>query len=310
MTKVAIIGGAGTLGSSAAFNIAVQGLADEIVLIDIRQNVATHHAADIQTAIVGRQNTVVRAGIDEDLAGSDIVIMAAGATPRLISSRMEYLSENIPIILRVKEKIELCCPSAIVITTANPADILNYALYKRSTLERQKLIGYTLNDTLRFCQAIAEALKIKSTEVDAMVIGEHGDNQVLLFSSIKVDGKPFPVDEDFKRDIRARVPNLLREYKALKAGRTSGWTSGVGLAKIVHAIVNDTKEVLPCSVVLAGEYGYTGLSMSVPAIIGEGGIHQIFDYELVSDEKEQLENSVNIIKSGIRHLEEVLGSEG
>jgi len=304
--KITIIGAAGTLGSCAAFNIAIHGLADEIVMIDPRQNMLMHHVMDISTA-VGAQDMLVRTGSEEDMAGSDIIIVAAGTPQESISSRMELLPDNLPIIRDIAEKIKQFCPEAVVITATAPVGPLNYALYLCSTLDRKKLIGYTLNDSLRFRIMVAQALGVKSSQVEGTVIGEHGDSQVLLFSSIRVNGKPVSVSGDFKRNIRLQVPEILKSIESLKTGRTPGWTSAVGLTVIVRAISKNSGEMVPCSVVLDGEYGCHGLSMTVPAILGQGGIHDILEWELASDEHEQLEHSTNILKPAMHYVEEVLG---
>ncbi len=304
--KITIIGAAGSLGACTAFNIAVHSLADEIVMIDPRQNFLTHHVTDIGAAVSG-QEIQVRAGRDEDMSGSDIIIVTAGTPQQIISSRREVLPHNLPIIQGIAEKIKQFSPEAVVITATISVGAMNYAMYLCSTLDRKKLIGYTVNDSIRFRMMVAQALGVKSSQVEGTVIGEHGDSQVLLFSSIRVNGKPVSVSEEVKRDIRQQVPNLMRSHQALKTGLTSGWTSAVGLASMVRAIGKNTGEMIPCSVVLDGEYGCHGLSMTVPAILGRGGVHEILEWELASDERELLEHSINVLKADMRYIEETLG---
>ena len=304
--KITIIGAAGSLGSCFAFNIAVHSLADEIVMIDPRQNFLTHHVTDIGAAVSG-QEIQVRAGRDEDMSGSDIIIVMAGTPQQIISSRREVLPPNLPIVQGIAEKIKQFSPEAVVITATIPVDPLNYAMYLCSKLDRKKLIGYTLNDSIRFRMMVAQALGVKSSQVEGTVIGEHGDSQVVLFSSVRVNGEPVSVSEDVKRDIRQQVKNILPSHQALNTGLTSGWTSAVGLAEMVRAIGNNTSEMIPCSVVLDGEYGCHRLSMTVPAILGQGGVHDILEWELASDERELLEHSINVLKADMRYVEETLG---
>ena len=305
--KISIIGAAGSLGSCSAFNIAVHGLADEIVMIDPRQNFLTHHVEDIGSAVSG-QETQVQAGTDEDMSGSDIIIVTAGVPLAVISSRREVLPHNLPIIRGIAEKIKQFCPEAAVITATIPVGAMNYAMYLCSNLDRKKLMGYTLNDSVRFRMMVAQALGVKSSQVEGTVIGEHGESQVLLFSSVKVDGKPVSIGDDMKQNIRQQVPNLMRSHQALKTGLTSGWTSAVGLASMVRAIGNNTGEMIPCSVVLDGEYGCHGLSMTVPAILGQGGVRDILEWELASDERELLEHSINVLKEDMHYVEGALGT--
>lgn len=304
--KITIIGAAGTVGSCTAFAIAVRGLADELVMLDLNRNLLMNHVMDISTAALGLQNIVVRAGNEEDLFGSDIVIMAAGVPWRYISSRMELLKDNVPVIQDTAKKIKRFCPDAVVITATNPVDPLNYAMQLSSGLERKRLIGYGYNDSIRFRIMAAKALSVTPREVDGIVIGEHGENQVLLFSSLQVNGERIPVSEDVKQNIRQEIPKILRSYESLGTGRTAGWTSAVGLTNMVSAITKDTGEVFPCSVVLDGEYGHRGLSIGVPVILGRGGVQQILEWNLAPGERMELEQAISTLKAAAHSVEEIL----
>ncbi len=304
--KVSIIGAAGTVGSCTAFAIAVRGLADELVMLDLNRNLLMSHVIDISHAAPGLQNIVVKAGNEEDLFGSDIVIMAAGVPWRYISSRMELLKDNVPIIQDTAKKIKRFCPDAVVITATNPVDPLNYAMQLSSGLDRKRLIGYGYNDTIRFRIMAAKALGVTPREVDGTVIGEHGEHQVLLFSSLQVNGEHVHVSEDVKQNIKQEIPRILRSYESLGTGRTAGWTSAVGLANMVLAITRDTGEVFPCSVVLDGEYGHRGLSIGVPVILGRGGVKQILEWKLAPDEQMELEQAISTLKAAAHSVEEIL----
>jgi malate dehydrogenase len=305
--KVSIIGAAGTLGSCAAFNIAVQKLADEILLIDPWENMLKAHWMDLTTAAAG-QDVLVRRGTLEDMGGSDIVVVTAGAPSGVISSRSELITGNLPIIKENAEKIKEYCPDAIVITETNPVDPLNYATYLvNRQAGRKKFIGYTLNDTIRFRMWTADAAGIKPSRMQGIVIGEHGHSQVMLFSSLRVDGKPVHIDEVNKKRIRSLPPQTLHDYETLQPKRTAGWTSAVGTAVVINAIKNDTRELIPCSAVLEGEYGCHNLSMTIPAIIGRDGIHDIKVLELAKDEQAALHNTVNVLSPLMLYVERFLG---
>lgn len=305
--KVSIIGATGMIGSSAAFNIAIRGLADEIMLISRRPALAAHHASDIQTSIVGRENTLVRAGVDSDLENSAVVIIAAGATSRSLPSRRDYLLANVPIVRQSADAITAHCPDAVIITITNPVDIINFALHSFSTLRSSRLIGYSLNDTLRFRRLIAGALNIDAKRVGAAVIGAHGNNQVPLFSSLTVDDAPFTADEAVKSVVRAGIFHPAGKKKTPPTGLSSAWTTGIGLADIVAAVRDDSATPMPCSVVLNGEYGYHGLSMGVPAIIGRDGVRQVVEYRLAAGEKTALEKSAATIREGIAYVNGAFG---
>jgi malate/lactate dehydrogenase len=305
--KITIIGGSGNVGSCAAFNIATHRLADELVLIDTpRQDMVTLHALDMNTAVTGH-DMLVRTGQYEDMVGSDIVIMTAGSAKTFLS-RMEVLPENLPIIRDIAGKVKQHCPGALVIMATNPVDPLNYAMHLASGLDRRQIIGYSYNDTIRFRMRLAQALGVASSRVEGTVIGEHGNSQVLLFSSAKVDGKPVKVSEDIKRKLRQQVPDgqkLLEELRE-KTGRTAAWTTAVGLTAVCRAIVEDKGEMTPCSLVLGGEYGCKNLSMSVPAVLGKGGVKRILEWKIAPDERELLNQSVEVLKPAMKYVEELL----
>jgi malate/lactate dehydrogenase len=298
--KVSIIGAAGSVGAPAAFYIAASGLADEIVMIGgRRQNVLQQHAMDLSTA-VSALDVRVTAGTYEDAAGSAVVINASGVPQGLIADRMEMLPKNIPLIRDVALQVKRACPQAFVITATNPVDPLNYATWRAGGFDRRQLIGYSINDSFRFREMVARAKGVPVSRVQATVIGEHGSTQVLLFSSVRIDGLPASFSEAEKQEIRAQVPNILKRYEELQAGRTAGWTCAIGLAAITRAVLQDSGEVFPCSVVLDGEYGQRAVSMSVPVALGKGGVQRILEWELAPDEQAGWQRSVAAMQAAAR----------
>jgi malate dehydrogenase len=312
--KISVIGAAGCIGSSIAFCIADRGLADELVMADIRQDWLEHHAIDVYDAATVKNIEInVRMGRHADIAGSDIVIMAAGARAAARattdnvrpSSRQRLLPENLEIIKEWAQTINRYCPQAIVITATNPAEVLNYANYRlSSTGERSRFIGYSLNDTTRFRIATARLKGISPAKVDAMVMGEHGGSMVSLFSSVRVDGKPVIFTRTEQARILEKTNDYLPHMLRLNVPRTSGWLTGVGIAKLVNAIINDTGEVIPCCAVLDGEYGYKDISIGVPVKLGRQGISEIIKYELPAEEKELLDVSVKNIQPSIDYVKQ------
>jgi malate dehydrogenase len=303
--KVTIIGAAGSVGAPAAFYLAVSGLVAELVMIDVRPNVVQQHAMDISTA-VSTLDVSIRAGGYEDLAGSDVVINAAGAPQGLIADRMEMLPKNIPLVRDNALQVKRHCPEAVVITATNPVDPLNYATWLAGGFERHKILGYTVNDSYRFRELVARVKAVKAGQVEATVIGEHGSSQVPLFSSVRIDGRPATFSEAEKGDILAEIPNILRRYEDLQAGRTAGWTCAVGLAALVRAIRDDTGEIFPCSVVLDGEYGRRSLSMAVPVVLGRQGAREILEWELTPAEQAGLERTAAVLEAAARIVDHSL----
>jgi malate/lactate dehydrogenase len=221
---------------------------------------------------------------------------------------MEVLPQNVPIVRNICTSIKQFCPGAVVIIATNPVCPLNYALYLCSGLDRKKLIGYSANDSIRFRELTAQALGVKTSRVEATVIGEHGNSQVLLFSSVKVDGKPVAISDDIKKKVRqevADIPAVLEELR-IATGRTAAWTTAVGLTAVCRAIIRNTGETLPCSVVLDGEYGCHDLSMTVPAVLGKNGVCEILEWQLPPDENEALQNSIDTLNPAMRYVEEFL----
>ncbi|SHO44067.1 malate dehydrogenase [Desulfopila aestuarii] len=306
--KISIIGAAGSVGAPAAFYLAAKGLADEVVMIGGRkQNVLKQHAMDLSTA-VSAMDMVIRAGDYSDMGGSDIVINAAGAPQGVIADRMEMLPKNISLCEGIATQVKQYCPDAFFITATNPVDPLNYATFLAGDFDRHKLIGYSINDTFRFKEMIAKAKHARVSQVDGLVLGEHGSSQVLLFSTARVHGQNVSFTEEQKQSLRAGVPNILKGYEELKAGRTAGWTCAIGLEIIVRAIVEDQQCVIPCSVVLDGEYGLRNMSMSVPVVLGREGIVDIIELDLADDEMAGLEKTVATLRPAMSIVETSLSS--
>jgi malate dehydrogenase len=307
--KITIIGATGNVGSAAAFYIAAQGLADEIVMIARRPDVLKQHVDDL-TSAVSHQDVLVRAGADKDMKDSDIVINAAGRGPAgAVKSRLELLPQNIPIVQSICLNVRRYCPEAAVIVVSNPVCPLNYAMHLCSGLDRHQLIGYSANDSIRFRLLMARALGVRTSRVEAFVIGEHGDSQVPLFSSVRVDGKKVDISEEIKRKVRGQVARVHAglEEQRIATGRTAAWTTAVGLAALCRAIASGAARVYPCSIVLDGEYGVHKMSMSVPVVLGKAGVRDILEWELTPDEQKALEKSIDALTPAMRYVEEFLG---
>jgi malate dehydrogenase len=303
--KISIIGAGGSVGSPAAFYLAVQKLADEFVLIDYAENLARQHAMDLSTA-VSAKGVKVRAGSYEDMKGSNIVLITAGVPQGLIKDRMELLPKNAGLMKQFADHIKKYCPNAIIMTATNPADPMNYAIFLSGGFDRRQVIGYSINDTFRFREFLAKAYEVEVSRIGGYVIGEHGSSQVLLFSTAQIDGKPVTVSQAIKQNIYAEVPLILKRFEELKAGRTAGWTCAVGFDTMVRAVIGDTDAIVPCSVVLDGEYGQKGFSMSVPAILGRKGIKGVKEFDLADDEKEKFQITTDILKKAAKIVEDHL----
>jgi malate dehydrogenase len=302
--KISIIGAAGTLGSCISFNIITHKLADEIVMIDPFQDALTGHCLDLKHAATGYDIKVVK-GTFPDIAGSDIVVVTAGAPTGAIKQRSDLLPGSMPIIKEASDKINEYCPKAIVILETNPVDPLNYEMYLLSKdKDRRRFLGYSMNDSIRFRHWISESFKVPASTVEGTVIGEHGSTQVMLFSTVKINGKSVKVDEGIKKQIRGEPVKFLDIMENLKPRRTAGWLSAAGTVKVINAIKNNTGEILPCNVVQEGEYGYKNLSMTVPCVIGKEGLRSVKKLELAADEQEGVIKTVNAMHPLMKIVED------
>jgi malate/lactate dehydrogenase len=270
-----------------------------------RQNILKHHVMDLSSAVSG-QDVLVRAGTYNDIGGSQIVINAAGLHVNGKDGRSAMLQGNLVLMRDIALKIKNQCPDAVVITATNPVGPLNYATYLAGDFDRRKVIGYSLNDSFRLRELIAQNFNVKTGQVEGVVIGEHGPTQVQLFSSVRIDGVPVDINEGTKQRIKDKASKIIAQFESFQAGRTAGWTCAVGLAAFIKAIVNDSGEMLPCSLVLDGEYGQKRLSMSVPARIGRQGVLDILELPLAPDEERALKVSVDKLSSEMRSVEEGL----
>lgn len=306
--KISVLGATGSVGAPVAFYIAVSNLADELLMVGgNRRNVLEHHALDIQTA-ASMDRISVKAGSYEDLPGTDVIINVAGAHVPLKLDRREKIREQTRFVKDIALKIRRYCPEAIVLTGVNPVDALNLATYLAGGFERSKLIGYSINDTIRFRQTLAKELNEKAAGIDGLVIGEHGSTQVPLFSSVKVGNRSVDVTAGAKQRIRSGMFDMIKKFESLKAGRTAGWTCAVGFATMLRAIVENQQVVLPCSVVLDGEYGQNNISMSVPAVLGRDGVSEIVEYQMTAGERDGLQATAETLHADAAVVRETLAA--
>ena len=305
--KVVIAGGSGVVGSAAGFRLAQDGKVSEIVLLDLRRNLAEAHALDIEQAVVHRSTTRVRAGDARDAKGSDVVFVTASVPKKDIEiSRREYLAVNLPLVLDTITPILRESPSALWIIASSPVDPLVYLIRQAFSLPREKVIGLNRNDTSRFRWAIARTLSLPSTAVEAYVLGEHGETQAPIFSSIRIDGQPVSLTKSQKSQIKAEMDGFFVTWNRLEAGRTAGWTSAESVGDIVSTIASGDERLWPCSTCLEGEYGLREVSLGVPVSLGAGGVREIVELPLEPAEQKALEASAASIREMIRDGEALL----
>ncbi len=292
MKKIAVIG-TGRTGSVMSYEIAGRRIADEIVLIDKNKRIAEGHALDISHC----SEFNARAGNFSDLQDSDIVVITAGKprTPE-IKTRTELARINARTIKEVSERLKGF--SGVVIALINPLDIMNYLVWKYSGLPRERVLGSSSHlDSSRFRFVLR---KMFSAQIEAFVIGEHGDSQVPLFSSVTVNReKKIFAGAEKNRIIEGLKISSLDVIS--KKGATV-FAPAHCTADMVEAVCKDEKRIIPCSLVLQGEYGIRNVSIGVPAVLGKSGA-EIVEWALDRDEKRMLEEGARKLRGYIDELD-------
>ena len=296
--KLGVIGGAGLLGSTTAFYAAMRNLVDEIALYDIRETYALNHALDLDQAVCEFSGAVITSGDFDALKGSDIILNTAGVPESSRASRDEYLIDNLPIYMDIADRIKTWGYYPVVISTSNPCDVLNYKLYERIGGPRNRYLAFSYNDTLRFKWSVAKELGITAAQVDAIVLGEHGDHAVQVFSAVKRKdtGEPVCFTDEQKESVKARIRDWFKNLISLKTTRTMGWTSGIALGRMVEAIVAESDDIIPCSCIPGGEYGLSGVSLALPLRLGKEGCREIVEIPLNEEETKALQAASEKIK--------------
>ncbi|MFZ3566869.1 malate dehydrogenase [Streptomyces sp. BH097] len=305
--KVVIIGGAGGIGSSAAFNLLSAQGTYEIVLVDTRPNMITSHAMDLENALaLGATADVVRGGTPEDALDADVVVLSAAVPLRLNSSRSVFLADNARIVadcLRPLREAGADFGGSVLMLT-NPVDPLLTWVHRQGWLPRHRLIGYTLNDSLRLRTGISLALGVPPKDVDAWMLGEHGEGQVPLYSRVAVGGEVTVLTEEQRKAAEEYADTWYTKHVALDSGRTSTWTTGLGTARMIEAMTAGSETVLPASVVLDGEYGVHGVSLTVPVELGPEGVRRIVPWELPQDELDGMVKAAARVEAAVSDIAE------
>ncbi len=300
--RIGIIGGGGTVGSATAFRLAELGFAHEIVLVDIREHMARSHAMDLDQAAGELGPTAVRAGTWADLAGCGIVVLSASLPERNVASRDEYLLGNVAIVKEAATHLARECPDAVVVVATNPVDVFTTVLARLDKTAARRFLGYSWNDTLRLRWAVARVLGEPVADVDGIVIGEHGEMQVPLFDRVTLRGEAVVLTSQQERDAAEAIRSWFSTYQGLQSGRTSGWTSAVGIARLVQAIVHGHGEPQPCSAFLEGEYSVSGISLGVPARVGPGGVEAVVELPLSPAQAEAFEAAAKKVGSLVEQV--------
>ena len=300
VNKITVVG-AGNVGATTAQRVAEKELARTVVMVDVVEGVPQGKGLDQwQSApIEGFDSRVIGTNGYDETANSDIVIITAGIARKPGMSRDDLLNTNAGIVKSVAEQVKATSPNAIIIVVSNPLDVMCYVAMKASGFPRERVIGMAgVLDTARYRAFLASELDVSVRDIQAMVLGGHGDTMVPLISYTTVSGIPITqlLAKDKLDAIVARARNGGAEIvKYLKTG-SAYYAPSSGAVQMVEAIVLDQKRILPCSAWLDGEYGMKGLFLGVPVKLGRKGMEKIIEVTLTADEKAALAKSADAVR--------------
>lgn len=304
--KIAVIG-AGNVGATLAQRLAEKELAQVVALVDIVEGVPQGKALDIAESgpVYGYDTTVVGSNTYDVIEGASIVIITAGMPRKPGMSRDDLLDANTKIMTSVCEQVKKSAPEALVIVVSNPLDAMCHVALQVTGFPSRRVIGMAgVLDTARFRTFLAEALDVSVEQVQAFVLGGHGDTMVPLVRYTTVAG--IPVAELLEQSTLEAIVDRARNggaeiVKYLKTG-SAFYAPSASVVEMVESIVKNKKKILPCSVLLEGQYGVNGLYVGVPVKLGAKGLEEIIEIKLTEAEQSQLQVSVDDVRKNVEQL--------
>ena len=302
--------GTGQVGTAAASALFQQRIANELVLVDLDRRRAEGEAMDLMHAqgYVGRRR--VRAGGYEDLAEAEIVIVTAGVGQRPGEDRLSLLNRNTAVFRRIAEELDRHAPEAILLIASNPVDVLTYVMQELSARPHEKVIGTgTMLDTTRLRSLLAEHYQVDPRSVHALILGEHGDSEIAVWSGANIGGTQIrhntilgkPYDPALLDSILTQVRRAA--YEIIERKGYTNWAIGLVLAHLVRTIQEDQGSVLPISVRLHGEYGIDDVCLSIPVAVGLHGAGGRVPIPLEDTEQQALVTSAETLQQCLRSLD-------
>ena len=302
--KIGIVG-AGMVGSSAAYAMALHGIGNEIVLIDLNEKLALAQAQDISHATPFASTVILRAGNYSDLDGAAVVILSAGVSQKPGETRLQLLERNSAVFKSVIGGVLAAAPDAILLVASNPVDVMTQISTRISGLPAKRVIGSgTILDTARFRSLLGAHLGVSPRSIHAHVLGEHGDSEVLAWSSARAGNIPI---NSFAANVRAPLTNTIRSqiddgvrnaaYTIIEGKGATYYGIGAGLARIVRAIEGDERTVLSVSIATPEVEGVKDVALSIPRVVGEQGIVADIFPEMDPSEHDALRRSAQILKN-------------
>lgn len=302
MSKVTVVG-AGNVGATCANVLVTTGVADEVVLIDIKEGLSEGKAMDImQTANILNINTRLT-GVTNDYektADSDVVVITSGIPRKPGMTREELIGVNAGIVKSVTDNVLKYSPNAVIVCVSNPMDTMTYLIHKTSGLPKNRIIGMGgALDSARFKFYLSQALNANPNEIEGIVIGGHGDTTMIPLTRYAAY-RGIPASSLLEADTLAKVAADTMVGGATLTGLlgTSAWYApGAAAAQVAAAVIHDQKKLIPCSALLEGEYGENDICIGVPCILGKGGIEKIVEFDLNDEEKALFKKSADAVRN-------------
>ncbi|KXA08360.1 L-lactate dehydrogenase [Clostridium perfringens] len=308
--KISIIG-AGFVGSTTAFALMQDGLASEIVIVDINKDKAHAEAMDLAQGAAFVKSVDIKSGDYADTKDSDIVIITAGVGPKPGETRLDIINKNLKIFQSIVPEVVKYSPNSILLVVSNPVDILTYITYKLSGFPKERVIGSgTVLDTSRLKYMLSEHFDIDARNVHTYIIGEHGDSEITAWSLTNIAGANVEeycktvcanCDGSFKKQLPEKVKNAA--YEIINSKGYTNYAVALAITRIVEAILRDENAILTVSSLFEGQYGIDNVYLAMPTIVDRSGARQILDVPISNEEKENLIKSAEILKGHIANSE-------
>lgn len=310
--KVSIIGGGGLVGSCAGYALQCGGIVREIALLDVNAELAVGQALDMAHGAPSVADQVIVGGGYEHIPSSDVICITAGLRRKPDESRLDLINRNTDLFVSILDQIKAAGlkDGAIVVVVSNPVDILTYVAAHRLGLPKQKVIGLgTQLDTIRFCSLISAELKAPPTQTKALILGEHGDSMVPIWSSATIAGLPLEKypgwNPNLANQLFTRTKGSGAEVIKRKGG--AGFAVGIAIRDVIESIALNSQKVLPVSSIQEGCYGIRDVALSVPTVVGRCGVVDRHEIDLWPKEVQGLRASGSALR---KTLEVVLNRVG
>lgn len=303
--KVIVVGAGGMVGASAAYAMALRSVVEEIVLIDRSEEMAWGQAADINDAMGLDRSVSVRPGSYDDITTDDIVVISAGAPQQPGQTRLELLGVNVGIMRDIIQNIMKNGAQPYILVVSNPVDVMTYVALKESGLPKNRVMGTgTTLDTSRLKSLIADGLGVNSRDVDAYILGEHGDSSFSTIETAQIGEIPLREYPGFTEELVDNVEQKIRDraYKVIETKKSTYFAIGFVVSKIVSALRQTNSTIYPVCSLVEGEYGIDNVVLGLPSTVSRDGVKILAGYPLTEREHEALQKSAGIVAEAIASI--------